>query len=292
MESGYVYSNGVRLYYEMIGQGDPLLLLNGGPGFSHEYLQELRMLAPYATLVFFDQRGTGKSDKVDPHGYTIDANVEDVENLRDALQLGPCGVLGHSWGGMLAQAYVLKYPQHVTRLILADTFSSIAGCNATLARMRAAVPAETQAIYERHEREGLYKAGDSYPAEYQAAVDQAYEPVFISGTPPEYLQDTFAKIAYDVYRTMWGEESEFRVTGTLAAFDVADRLGEIRVPTLVIAGAEDMPTVDMAATTARAIPDARLEIFAHSRHFPFIEEPAKFLRVVTRFLEETSPADV
>jgi proline-specific peptidase len=192
---------------------------------------------------------------------------------------------------MLAQAYALKYPQHVTRLILADTFSSIADCNTTLTRMRAAMPAETQAIYERCEREGLYKAGDEYPAEYQAAVDRAYEPVFISVPPPDYLQDTFAKIAYDVYRTMWGEESEFRVTGTLAAFDVADRLGEIRVPTLVIAGAGDMPTVDMAAATARVIPHARLEIFAHSRHFPFIEEPAKFLRAVSRFLEETSPAN-
>ncbi len=292
METGYIYSNGVRLYYEMVGQGDPLLLLNGGPGFPHDYLLELRALAPYATLVFFDQRGTGKSDRVDPAGYTIDANVEDVENLRDALQLGPCGVLGHSWGGMLAQAYVLKYPQHVTRLILADTFSSIADCNAALARMRAAMPPETQAIYDRYEREGPYAAGDTYPAEYQAALDRAYEPVFISVPPPDYLQDTFAKIAYDVYRTMWGEESEFRVTGTLAAFDVADRLGEIRVPTLVIAGASDMPTVAMAAATAQAIPHARLEMFAHSRHFPFIEEPAKFLQVVRRFLEETSPAQV
>jgi proline-specific peptidase len=292
METGYIYSNGVRLYYEMIGQGEPLLLLNGGPGFPHDYLLELRALAPYATLIFYDQRGTGKSDRVDPQGYTIDANVEDVENLRDALQLGPCGVLGHSWGGMLAQAYVLKYPQHVSRLILADTFSSIADCNAALARMRAAMPPETQAIYDRYEREGLYTAGDTYPVEYQAALDRAYEPVFISVPPPDYLQDTFAKIAYDVYRTMWGEESEFRVTGTLAAFDVADRLGEIRVPTLVIAGASDMPTVAMAAATARAIPHARLEIFAHSRHFPFIEEPVKFLQVVRRFLEETGPAEV
>lgn len=292
METGYVYSNGVRLYYEMIGQGEPLLLLNGGPGFPHDYLQQLQMLAPYANLVFFDQRGTGKSDRVDPAGYTIDANVEDVENLREALQLGPCGVLGHSWGGMLAQAYVLKYPQHVIRLILADTFSSIADCNAALARMRAAMPAETQAIYDRYERAGLYKVGDQYPAEYQAALDRAYEPVYISVPPPDYLQDTFAKLAYDVYRTMWGEESEFRVTGTLAAFDVADRLGEIGVPTLVIAGASDMPTVAMAAATTRAIPNARLEIFAHSRHFPFIEEPAKFLQLVSRFLEETSPEDV
>jgi len=147
--NGYVTSNGIRLYYEVEGQGEPLILLNGGPGFSHDYFQELRALSRYARLVFFDQRGTGKSDKADPGTYTIDANVEDVENLRSALDLGRCIVLGHSWGGMLAQAYVLKYPQSVSKLILADTFSSIEDLNAAFARMRAAVPEPVRAIYER-----------------------------------------------------------------------------------------------------------------------------------------------
>jgi proline-specific peptidase len=285
MAHGFVESSKLRLYYETEGEGDPLILLNGGPGFPHDYLQELTALAPYARLVFYDQRGTGKSDKTVPSDYTVDANVQDVENVRLALNLGRCRVLGHSWGGMLAQAYALKYPGNVSKLILADTFSSAADCNATLARMRASVSPETRAIYERFERDGLYKGRDAYPPEYQAALDIAYEPIFISIPPPDYLMNSFAKIAYDVYRAMWGQESEFKITGTLASFDAEPRLHEIRVPTLVIVGASDMPTIAMAEKTARLIPNARLEVFEHSRHFPFIEEKDKFIRLVSAFLK-------
>ena len=285
MPNGFVESNQLKLYYEMEGEGDPLILLNGGPGFPHDYLQEMRALAPYARLVFYDQRGTGKSDKAAPGGYTVDANVEDVENVRRALNLGRCRILGHSWGGMLAQAYVLKYPGNVGKLILADTFSSAADCNAALARMRASVPPETRALYAEYERAGLYKGRNSYPPEYQAALDIAYEQIFISIPPPEYLTDTFAKIAYDVYRAMWGEETEFKVTGTLAAFNAEPRLHEIGIPTLVVVGASDMPTVAMAEKTAHLIPDAQLEVFEHSRHFPFIEEKNKFFRLVSAFLK-------
>ena len=286
MQNGYIDSTGVKIYYEIEGQGEPLILLNGGPGFPHEYLQEMRTLAAYAKLIFFDQRGTGKSDKTNPRNYTIDANVEDLENLRKALNLGKCCVLGHSWGGMLAQAYVLKYPMNVTKLILADTFSSIEDCNVVLARMRASVPPETRTVYEKYEHEGLYKNRDRYPDEYQAALEVAYAPVFMSVPPPPYLQNAFAKIAYDVYRAMWGEETEFKITGTLKEFNVEARLKEIRVPTLVIVGASDMPTVAMAEKTAKLIPNARLEIFAHSRHFPFIEEKEKFMRVASEFLSK------
>jgi proline-specific peptidase len=285
VENGYIESDGLKLYYEIEGEGEPLIMLNGGPGFPHDYLQETRSLTKYARLVYFDQRGTGKSDKSDPSRYTVDASADDVENVRQALDLGKCGVFGHSWGGMLAQSYVLKYPENVTKLILADTFSSIGDCNTTLARMRASVPPEIEAIYKKYEREGLYKHGDHYPDEYQAALDPAYDPVFISVPPPEYLLDMFEKVAYDVYRAMWGDESEFRVTGTLAEFDVESRLCEIRVPTLVIVGASDMPSVAMAEKTARLIPDARLVVFEHSRHFPFIEEHEKFTRVVSEFLQ-------
>jgi len=140
MINGFITSSSLKLYYETEGEGQPLVLLNGGPGFSHEYLQPLRALASEARLIFFDQRGTGQSGKADPQDYTVEANVEDVEQLRRELQLDSWIVFGHSWGGMLAQAYVLKYPQHVSGLILADTFSSTAEVNTTLLRMRAAVP--------------------------------------------------------------------------------------------------------------------------------------------------------
>jgi proline-specific peptidase len=185
---------------------------------------------------------------------------------------------------MLAQASVLKYPQGVSKLILADTVSSIEDLNSALARMRAVVPESVRAIYERCEREGLYKGRETYPPEYQKALEVAYEPVLIGTPPPDYLTDMFAKVAYDVYRTMWGEESEFKVTGTLAEFNVEPRLGEIRAPTLVIVGGNDIMTVPMAQKTARLIRGSKVEIFEHSRHFPFIEEKERFIEVVRSFI--------
>lgn len=282
--NGYAISNRIRLFYEVEGQGVPLILLAGGPGLSHDYLQEMRPLSKYTRLIFFDQRGTGKSDKADPSAYTIDANVEDIEHLRRSLNLGKCIVFGHSCGGMLAQAYALKYQQNVSKLILADTYSSIEDVNAVLARLLAAVPESIRAICERYEKEGLYKGRDSYPPEYQKACGVAYEPVLIGIRSPDYLTHTFAKRAWDVYRTMWGEESEFKLTGTLAEFNVESRLGEIRVPTLVIVGGSDMMTVAMAQKTARLIRGCKLEVFQHSRHFPFIEEKERFIGVVRGFI--------
>ena len=287
MSNGYIQSNDVKIYYEIVGDTAraPLLLLNGGPGLSHEYLREMRALAPYAQLVFYDQRGTGNSDKADRATYTMDANVEDLENLRRGLGFERVRVLGHSWGGILAQAYILKYPDAVTKLILADTFSSIGDLQATFDRMLAAVPPETRALYEKYERAGLYRDGDTYPPEYQAALEVAYQGIYISIPPPEYLQNSFSRIAYDVYRVMWGDESEFRITGTLKDFDFFPRLHEIRVPTLVLAGAHDMPTPAMTQKMADAIPNARCEIFEQSCHFPFLEEPEKFVRVLAEFFD-------
>lgn len=284
MKSGHIQSGSIKLYYEIHGEGRPLILLNGGPGFSHEYLEPLQALADRYRLVFFDQRGTGNSDKAPRAEYTIEANVEDVEQVRRQLDLGPCAIFGHSWGGMLAQAYTLKYPQNVSKLILADTFSSIDDLNQTFERMRCSLPPELQEVCERCEQEGLYKNGNTYPPEYQAALDVAYEPVTISVPPPPCLQDMFTKVAYDVYRVMWGEQSEFKITGTLAEFNAEPRLGEIHAPTLVIVGASDMPTIEMAQKTARLIPNASLQVFEHSRHFPFLEEPEKFMQVLRQFL--------
>lgn len=284
MQSGTFTSGALSLYYEIHGEGRPVILLNGGPGFSHEYLLPIVDLLPGFRLIFYDQRGTGQSEKSPSSEYTVPANVNDLERLAQALKLDRFVLLGHSWGGMLAQAYTLDHPERVERLILADTFSSTSDVQATMQRMRAAVSPETRAVYEKWERAGLYNGRDRYPEEYQAALDLAYEPVTISVPPPPAMQEMFSKVAYDVYRVMWGEESEFKLTGTLVDFNAKPRLGEIQAPALVIAGASDMPTVGMAQAMAQAIPNARLEIFEHSRHFPFIEEPEKFARVMNEFL--------
>ena len=113
IDEGYVDAGGVLIYYTSFGQGPPLLIVHGGPGASHDYfLPYLVPLARHNRLIFIDERGSGRSQKLDdPAGYTVENMVEDVEAVRRELNLGKFALMGHSYGGVLAQAYALKYQQ-------------------------------------------------------------------------------------------------------------------------------------------------------------------------------------
>src|SRR5436305_12925952 len=118
MQEGFVDAHGVLIYYVTLGKGDPLVIVHGGPGASHDYFRPwLLPLARHNRVVFIDERGSGKSEKVeDVKQYTVENMVEDVEAVRRALELGPINLLGHSYGGVLAQAYALKYQAHLRHL--------------------------------------------------------------------------------------------------------------------------------------------------------------------------------
>ncbi|HHF43291.1 MAG TPA: alpha/beta fold hydrolase, partial [Candidatus Aminicenantes bacterium] len=110
----------VRLYVEEEGRGRPLVLLHGGPGATHHYFHPWFSLAKkFARLIYYDQRGCGLSEfKPGPEGYSVFQAVDDLEALRKALGIDKWVVLGHSYGGFLAQFYTLVYPEHVAGLIL------------------------------------------------------------------------------------------------------------------------------------------------------------------------------
>src|SRR5579862_7414059 len=130
-QDGFVDAHGVLIYYQTLGQGTPLLIVHGGPGASHDYfLPYLLPLARHHKLIFIDERGSGKSEKLeDPSGYTVENMVEDVEAVRQGLKLGKVSLLGHSFGGVLAQAYALKYQKNLTHLVLCSTFYSTSEMN-------------------------------------------------------------------------------------------------------------------------------------------------------------------
>jgi proline iminopeptidase len=110
IQEGFVDSHGALIYYQCVGRGAPLMIVHGGPGASHDYfLPYLLPLMRTSRLVFIDERGSGKSSKLeDPRQYTIANMVEDIEAVRQALDLGKISLLGHSFGGTLVQAYALK----------------------------------------------------------------------------------------------------------------------------------------------------------------------------------------
>ena len=164
IESGFVDANGVLIYYEALGHGQPLLILHGGPGASHDYfLPYLLPLARTNRVVFIDERGSGKSEKLeDPKGYTVENMVEDVEAVRQHLNLGKMNLLGHSYGGVLAEAYALKYQANLAHLILGSTFHSTKALNEVFRQMKAHMTPELRNRIDAMEKAGLFGHGRAY----------------------------------------------------------------------------------------------------------------------------------
>src|SRR5262245_24057957 len=164
MEEGFVDAAGALIYYKAVGQGPPLMLLHGGPGASHDYL--LPYLLPLARsnkLVFIDERGSGRSEKLEDAGkYMVENMVQDVEAVRQALNLGKMNLLGHSYGGVLAQAYALKYQKNLIHLVLGGTFSSTKAFNEILAREKQNMPADEREKLEALEKAGLFGKGKAW----------------------------------------------------------------------------------------------------------------------------------
>jgi proline iminopeptidase len=156
-QEGFVDAHGVLIYYKSLGSGPPLVVVHGGPGQSHDYfLPYLLPLARSHRLIFIDERGSGRSQRLqDVSLYTVENMVEDVEDVRAALNLGKISLLGHSCGGVIAEAYALKYQQNLSHLILNSTFPSTKQMNEVLAREKAQMsPAKLKRLNEL-ERAGL-----------------------------------------------------------------------------------------------------------------------------------------
>jgi L-proline amide hydrolase len=239
----------------------PLLCLHGGPGSSQAYFEPLEELAREGRqLVLYDQLGCGDSDwPDDPSLWSVGLFVEEVGVVREALGLDRILLLGTSWGGMLAQEYALTRPAGLCSLVLSSTLASAEQWVAEAQRLLAAL--------------GPGAGDDEFMAAHFCRLDP----------PPPQLDRWRTKRNPAVYEAMWGP-NEFTCTGVLAGWDVRDRLGEIRLPTLVISGRYDICTPAVAETLHRGITGSEYVLFEESAHIPFVEEPERYRRVLGDFL--------
>ena len=294
MQEGFVDANGVLIYYKSLGRGSPLLVVHGGPGASHDYLlPHLLPLARHHRLVFIDERGSGRSPKLeDAKLYTVDNMVEDVEVVRRALGLGKVALLGHSYGGVLAQAYALKYPAGLSSLLLCSTFSSTKEMNKVFDRMKEKMAPELRERIEKAEKEGLFGKGKDYEKNRYtnnymvAAWGEGYFP-YLYGRRPDPNYDPIAAgiMSWDLYREMWGSHGEYVIDGNLVSVEYTDRLSSIRVPTLITAGDHDECDPSLSRMMHEKIAGSKLVIFPESGHMTFVDQPTMFLRTVEDFLK-------
>ena len=293
VQEGFVDAHGVLIYYTTIGRGAPLMIVHGGPGASHDYfLPYLLPLARHNKLIFIDERGSGRSEKLaDPAGYTVENMVEDVEDVRVALGLGKISLLGHSYGGVLAQAYALKYQRNLTHLILCSTFSSTKAINEVFVKMKENMPAELRDRINRMESEGLFGHGKDYEKnrytnDYMvAAWGEGYFPYLYQNHPDANFDPVAMGVtSWDLYREMWGSHGEYVIDGNLSSVEYTDRLSTIHVPTLITVGDHDESDPSMSRVMNSKISGSKLVILPKSGHMTFVDQPKMFLDAVSGFL--------
>jgi len=293
VQEGFIDANGVMIYYKMLGRGAPLMILHGGPGASHDYfLPYLLPLARHNKVVFIDERGSGRSQKLeDPSGYTIENMVEDVESVRQALGLGKISLLGHSYGGALAHAYALKYQANLTHLILGSTWSSSKALNETFLKMKQNMSPELRERIDKLEAAGLYGHGKDYEKnrytnDYMiAAWGEGYFPYLYQNHPdPNYDPVDNGKMAWDLYREMWGEHGEFVIDGNLKSVEYTDRLSSIKVPTLILVGDHDEADPSLAQAMHEKIAGSKIVVFPKAGHMTFVDDTGMFIQTVDDFL--------
>lgn len=285
VQEGFVPVDGYRVWYRIVGggsdhEGFPLLVLHGGPGVPHDYLENLEALASETRrVVFYDQLGCGNSDHPDdPSLCRVSRFADELATVRRELGLDQVHILGQSWGGMLAIEYALRQPEGLVSLILANTLSSMPMWIAEANRLRAELPPEVNATLLRHE-----EAGTTDDPAYQDAMNVFYARHVCRVIPmPEFVQRAFDKTGF-VYNYMNGP-SEFHVIGVIKDWDRTDRLSEIHVPTLIISGRYDESTPLINEVLHRGIVGSEWVLLENSSHLAHVEEPELYMQTVQVFL--------
>jgi len=281
---GFVDVPGGPVWYEVTGSGDglPLLALHGGPGGTSCGYSLLHKLGDERPVIRYDQLGTGRSGRPDDLSlWTVDRYVEELDILRKELGLERFHLLGHSWGGALAAAYVLeKGTDGIASVVLSSPLLSTPDWIEDANRLRSLLPEDVQDTLARHEADGTTDSAD-----YRAASAEFYARHVSRGEAVEPVDDcSDAPWNPVIYNTMWGP-TEFRATGTLVDFDLTDRLHEIDVPVLFIAGEFDEARPERLASYQRLIDGAQLIVIKGVAHASLSRQPEVYRRALEKFLD-------
>lgn len=263
--------NDTELHCQLRGEGEPLLAMHGGLGLDHAYLLPyLARLEQRRRVIYYDHRGNGNSaPPEDWSTVTFDALTVDADALRAHVAGGPTALFGHSFGGFIALHYALRYGENLTGLVLCATASNLADhapvmpASMTPAQQTAfgamfSAPMQNDAEWRRHWATVLPMYFYADASEVIAALDE-----------------------FTTYRAAaWNRGREL-----LAGYNLKDRLSEIQTPVLILSGKHDfiLPPA-YAEDLHRSLPNSELVVFENSGHFPFIEEPDKFIDTLSNWL--------
>jgi pimeloyl-ACP methyl ester carboxylesterase len=258
--------NGANIYYEIDGNGEPLVLIEG-LGYSSWMWYRQRELAKKFRLVIFDNRGVGASDRLE-NAYTMEEFAKDLRDLLNHLEIQTAHLLGVSMGGMIALEFALSYPKFVKTLVLCSTSPGIRGKSA--------------------EREVLSLMFEPPSTDLRSWIKRKMSVAF---SKRFLTTEEFEKVIE--LRLPWipDQASLLNQASAVARFDVLDRLHQIDKPTLIIAGMEDrVVPYENSLLLHSKISLSALHIFRHAGHLVFIECAQKFNTLVSDFINDVNLA--
>ena len=271
--------NGTSLYLKQSGTGEPVLFVHGGPGLSHDYfLPHLSALADKFSLIFYDQRGCGRSSvDLEKDEITLDHFVSDMAGILDALSLEKVHVVAHSFGGLLAMKFATVYPDKVRSLTL---------CNSVSASKEFDQLAKQKQQSAMSPGDNLARSAIFASADFKNGSPESYEQLFKISFKRAFYDTLLIDSLHLRLNDNFGKSSKllFALGADLVSYDYHPALARLDVPTLVIHGAADLIPIEVSQKLAGTIPGARLTVMEKSGHFPFIEQNKEFVAVITSFL--------
>ncbi len=282
------------IYYEIHGEGSPIVLVPGGPGASRTSLQpEFDALTDKHAVVYIDNIGRGRSSDL-PAGrhHSPERDAMDIERLRQALGFERFTLIGHSYGGYPALAYAGRFPQHLDRLVISSSGHSHESWQRNIDNVNHFVRNQYPEVWEKLQalrRRGVLSCATEYEDVYGGPVSQLYwHDQAKAATRPKVSTDPRDKPRPSVYCDMIGADAEWVTGGTMARFDARPALATVRVPTLITAGRYDPvcpPVVAHEIAAAFAPGVARVRVFEQSSHRPWVEEGEVYFKELQAFLD-------
>jgi proline-specific peptidase len=274
----------VSLFVDIIGHGYPLLLMHGGPSLDHWSLLPFRQCADQFTVIFYDHRCNGRSVGAPVSSMTFENLTADADALRQRLGFERWAVLGHSFGGHVALEYALRYPGSLSHLVLLDT-----GGDSHWSQQNAAeVLARRGYSPKKVELVRRWFNGEFTPHEYF--------PMAMRIAPAYYHRPSLWLTAREEIQGGW--RTKYRPQALIFAgrrlvkgWTVMDRLGEITVPALVMAGSDDFVfPPECQRELAAGLPHVRMQIIDRAGHSPHSEQTAEVMTAIRHFLSVDTPA--
>ena len=284
LKKGFVDIKDGKLYYEEEGQGIPLVLLNPGPGGSHNFFHPyFSRLKNIARIIYYDARGSGKSSADDTGvTYTIKQAVEDLEDLRKHLKIDQWMVLGWSFGGLLAQCYALTYPDRIKGLILV---AAVAG----LPKVKM-LPGRHQEFLTKAENKAIREVFEAEARGELSNVQMIYNIKLYGHWKRQHLYKPTKEelVRAALYGCNIAPGYNVLMSKNGHQIDLQNKFDDFEIPTLLMEAKWDLSwNIDKARLVRQNHPKAQFEYFEHSSHCIFSDEPDKFFKILRKFVQES-----